>query len=262
MLYQWLRWICDRSAILFSTDFTANAARTGSAVVQSNGRRLCLSVGNLSGFRGDSDRLSHVSETKATPDRHRPGCQTARHRVPEGKSSTGRKNTSASSILTTRKHEKLAHTRLPSIGFRNWSRFLAVSLQVTWIVNPAVGCHYFPPGPQLPPQPLRGLLPVSLLGEQRHDGCKQFAWDCYPTALRLQFEPRPWYKQTDRCSMYCIPADATSTTNQHRYSVSNNITRRQRRHLQCYTDIIHWKLPIPSIQLLKHSQDFIILHSS
>jgi len=31
------------------------------------------------------------------------------------------------------------------------------------------------PGPQLPLQPLRGLLPVSLLGEQRHDGCEQFA---------------------------------------------------------------------------------------
>jgi len=34
---------------------------------------------------------------------------------------------------------------------------------------------YFPPGLQLPPQPLRGLLPISLLGEQRHDGCDQFA---------------------------------------------------------------------------------------
>jgi len=26
-----------------------------------------------------------------------------------------------------------------------------------------------------PSQPLRRLLPTSLLGEQRHDGCKQFA---------------------------------------------------------------------------------------
>jgi len=26
--------------------------------------------------------------------------------------------------------------------------------------------------PQLPLQPLRGLLPVSLLGEQRHNGCE------------------------------------------------------------------------------------------
>jgi len=47
---------------------------------------------------------------------------------------------------------------------------LAVSLQVTRAINPAVGCHYFPPGLQLPSQPLRGLLPVLLLGEQRHDG--------------------------------------------------------------------------------------------
>jgi len=36
-------------------------------------------------------------------------------------------------------------------------------------------CHYFPPGPQSPWQPLRGVLPVLLLGEQRHDGREQFA---------------------------------------------------------------------------------------
>ena len=42
-------------------------------------------------------------------------------------------------------------------------------------LNHKPGCHYFPPGPQLPPQPLRGLLPVSLLDEQMHDGCEQFA---------------------------------------------------------------------------------------
>ena len=28
-------------------------------------------------------------------------------------------------------------------------------------------------------------------GEQRHNGCKQFAYDCYPTASRLRFEPGP-----------------------------------------------------------------------
>jgi len=70
---------------------------------------------------------------------------------------------------------RVAHTRLPSVGFRSWSRFLAVSLQVTWVINPAVICHYFPPGLQLPPQPSRRLLPVLLLGEQRHKGCEQFA---------------------------------------------------------------------------------------
>ena len=32
-----------------------------------------------------------------------------------------------------------------------------------------------PPGLQLPPQPLRGLLSLLLLGEQMHYGCEQFA---------------------------------------------------------------------------------------
>jgi len=31
------------------------------------------------------------------------------------------------------KKSKVAHTRLPSVGFWSWSRFLAVSLQVTWV---------------------------------------------------------------------------------------------------------------------------------
>ena len=41
--------------------------------------------------------------------------------------------------------------------------------------KPTVGCHYFLPGLQLPLQPLRGLLPILLLGEQRHNGCEQIA---------------------------------------------------------------------------------------
>jgi len=32
-------------------------------------------------------------------------------------------------------------------------RFSAVSPQLTEAINPAVGCHYFQPGPRLPPQP-------------------------------------------------------------------------------------------------------------
>ena len=71
--------------------------------------------------------------------------------------------------------KKVAHTRLPSVEFPSWSQFLAVSLQVMWVIKPAVGCHYFPPSLQLPAQPLTGLLPILLLGEQRHNGCEQFA---------------------------------------------------------------------------------------
>jgi len=51
------------------------------------------------------------------------------------------------------KKVNVADTRLPNVGFRSGSRFLAVSLQVTWVINPEVGCHYFPPGLQLPSQP-------------------------------------------------------------------------------------------------------------
>jgi len=32
-----------------------------------------------------------------------------------------------------------------------------------------------PAGMQLPAQPLRGLLPISQLREERHNGCEQFA---------------------------------------------------------------------------------------
>jgi len=39
---------------------------------------------------------------------------------------------------TLGKESKVAHTRWPSVGFWSWSRFLAVSLQVMWVINPAV----------------------------------------------------------------------------------------------------------------------------
>ena len=53
---------------------------------------------------------------------------------------------------------KTGRVGLPSVVFLSWSRFLAVSQQVTRVINPAVGCHYFPSGPQLPSPSLRGLL--------------------------------------------------------------------------------------------------------
>jgi len=47
--------------------------------------------------------------------------------------------------------------------------------------------------PAVSPQPLRGLLLILLLGEQRHNGCEQFVQTvCYPTASRLRFEPGPF----------------------------------------------------------------------
>jgi len=41
-------------------------------------------------------------------------------------------------FFSTLKKVKVARTRLPSVRFRSWSRFLAVSLQVTRVINLAV----------------------------------------------------------------------------------------------------------------------------
>jgi len=63
------------------------------------------------------------------------------------------------------------------MGSRSWSRSSAVSPpQVTEAINPALGCHYFPPGPRLPPQhhrPLAGTKLYCLVTEAHV--CKQLA---------------------------------------------------------------------------------------
>ena len=51
---------------------------------------------------------------------------------------------------------KVADTRLPSVGFQSWSWFLAVGLQVTSVINPAVGCLYFLQACSYPHNPLEG----------------------------------------------------------------------------------------------------------
>jgi len=58
-------------------------------------------------------------------------------------------------------------------------------------MNPTVGCHYISPILQLPLQPLRGLLPISLLGEQRHDGCEQLVELLGPTRQRRGCDLNP-----------------------------------------------------------------------
>jgi len=73
------------------------------------------------------------------------------------------------------KKVKVAHTRLPSAEVPELIPILGSQPAGDVSHKRAVGCHYLPSGLQLPPQPLRGLLPGLLLDEQRHDGCEQFA---------------------------------------------------------------------------------------
>ena len=83
------------------------------------------------------------------------------------------------------KKVKAARTRVPSVRFRSWSRFLTVSMQVTWVIHPSVGCDYFPPGLKLLSQPLRGLLSEA-----------RWVWAVclrlLPAASRMRFEPGPF----------------------------------------------------------------------
>ena len=98
------------------------------------------------------------------------------------------------------KTKKVANTRLRSVRFRSWSRFLAVSPHVTWVINPTVGCHYFLPGPRLPPQPfIRAATNFAAWWTEA-----QWVWTVclklLPTASRLRFEPGPfcaWVKHAN-----------------------------------------------------------------
>ena len=73
------------------------------------------------------------------------------------------------------KNAKVAHTRITE---------RRVPEQIPVLSSQPAGDVSHKPGGRLPllsampavtPQPLTGLLPISLHGEQRHDGCEQFA---------------------------------------------------------------------------------------
>ena len=129
----------------------------------------------------------------------------------------------------------LAHTRLPSVRFRRWSRFLAVSLQVAWVINPAVGCHNFPPGLQLPSQPLKGLQPILLLSEQRHDGCEQFAKTVTRQHCGCDLNPGPSVPESSMLTNSVTEPPVTSLTTIHHSSIARQWAKE---------DSTIWHLPV------------------
>jgi len=128
-------------------------------------------------------------------------------------------------------YKKVAHTRLPSVELRSWSRFLAVGLQVTWVINPAVGCHYFPPGLQLPRQPLRGLLPISLLGEERHGSflTELIGWRFLKHVVKW-----PQWSHLILCT-YCKRMLYLIVVQSHRRRLSRTVKQLQSRIVQLET---------------------------
>jgi len=73
--------------------------------------------------------------------------------------------------------------------------FEADSLQMTPVINPAVGRHYFLSYPQLPSQLQSsinfGWYQFILLGEQRHS-CEWLAWGHCMAVEWPQIEPISW----------------------------------------------------------------------
>jgi len=92
--------------------------------------------------------------------------------------------------------KKVARTRLPSVGLQSWSRFSAVSLQVTWVE--AVGCHYFPPGLQLPRNP--------------EDGCYQFRCLVNRGTMGVSSLPKTVTRQRRDCDLNPGPSAPESST--------------------------------------------------
>ena len=124
----------------------------------------------------------------------------------------------------TFKKVKVTHSRLSSVGFRGWSRLLQSACRWRESYTRSIGCHYFPPGPQLPSQPLRGLVPALLLGKHRHNKREQFAQDCYPTASRLRFEPRPfcaWVQRANHSAAEAHLAFKILHVDNHRVSIKS-----------------------------------------
>ena len=82
-----------------------------------------------------------------------------------------------------------------SVGFRNWSRSLAFSTQVTEAVNPAVGCLYFLPDSRLPfqSQSINALwtVPNYTAWWQRHTGMNN--WLIVDTQSYPDRESNPQY---------------------------------------------------------------------
>jgi len=100
------------------------------------------------------------------------------HLITFGTAKRGQWRVSGEAIFTVKKGKGSPYTiteRMPYGSGGNPGSWQSASRWHERVINMAVGCHYFPPGLQLPPQPLRGLLPILLLGEQRHNGCEQFA---------------------------------------------------------------------------------------
>ena len=91
---------------------------------------------------------------------------------------------------------------------------------------------------QLPPQPLRGLLPILLHGEQRHDGCEQFSETVTRQRRDCDLNPGPSAPEsstlTTRLPSHCY---ITTHTHTHPFNGSLSGTTRVSRYQKGKTNL-------------------------
>jgi len=114
--------------------------------------------------------------------------------------------------------------------------------ELTWVINPAVGCHYFPPGPQSPSQPLksscqfcclvnRGTLGVNSLPKtvtRRRRGCDLNPGPSAPESSTLTTRLR-----SGAVSEHCIPV-SRADKRRHLSSANRHLLAVPRFRLNTY----------------------------
>ena len=103
---------------------------------------------------------------------------------------------------------KVAHTRLPSVWFQSWSRFLAVCLPVTWVINP---------GDRLPLLSDRPTVTLTTL--------KRVAINFVAHAIGVNSLPKTVTRQRRGCNLNPSPSS----------SESSMLTTRLLSHLSIWT---------------------------
>jgi len=93
------------------------------------------------------------------------------------------------------------HDILASMGKKARVKFSSFRFRA---LSPAVGCHYFPPGLQVPSQPksVTAHWPVSnYTACDEAPACEQLAQDCHLEADRPRFEPTTFWVTSECCTV-------------------------------------------------------------